>query len=76
MACDKFAVVTGCLRISKESIFTGTNHFVPDTISDSRLYVEGLKKLGYAKIYAYGIACFKKHCKVVCQETDEMAKQI
>ena len=23
-----FAVITGCLRISKESIFTGTNNFV------------------------------------------------
>lgn len=33
----KFAVITGCLRIAKESIFTGTNNFVPDTISDSRL---------------------------------------
>lgn len=33
----KFAVVTGCLRIAKESIFTGTNNFVPDTISDTRL---------------------------------------
>ena len=32
-----FAVVTGCLRISKESIFTGTNNFVSDTITDSRL---------------------------------------
>ncbi len=28
----KFAVVTGCLRIAKESIFTGTNNFVTDTI--------------------------------------------
>ena len=33
----KFAVITGCLRIAKESIFTGTNNFVPDTISDTRL---------------------------------------
>lgn len=33
----KFAVITGCLRISKESILTGTNHFVLDTISDTRL---------------------------------------
>lgn len=33
----KFAVVTGCLRIAKESIFTGTNNFVPDTISDTSL---------------------------------------
>ena len=32
-----FAVVTGCLQIAKESIFTGTNNFVSDTISDSRL---------------------------------------
>lgn len=32
-----FAVVTGCLKIAKESIFTGTNNFVSDTISDSRL---------------------------------------
>lgn len=33
----KFAVITGCLRIAKESIFTGTNNFVPDTIADVRL---------------------------------------
>ena len=33
----KFAVLTGCLRITKESIFTGTNNFVSDTISDTRL---------------------------------------
>ena len=32
-----FAVVTGCLQIAKESIFTGTNNFVSDTITDSRL---------------------------------------
>ena len=32
-----FAVLTGCLRIAKESIFTGTNNFVSDTITDSRL---------------------------------------
>ena len=33
----KFAVVTGCLKIAKESIFTGTNNFVSDTIVSSRL---------------------------------------
>ena len=33
----KFAVITGCLRIAKESIFTGINNFVPDSISDTRL---------------------------------------
>ena len=27
-----FSVVTGCLRIAKESIFTGTNHFVSNSI--------------------------------------------
>ena len=32
----RFAVITGCLRISKESIFTGTNNFTTDTISDNR----------------------------------------
>ena len=32
-----FAVVTGCLKIANESIFTGTNNFVSDTITDSRL---------------------------------------
>lgn len=33
----KFAVLTGCLKIAKESIFTGTNNFVSDTISHTRL---------------------------------------
>ena len=31
-----FAVVTGCLRISKESIFTGLNNLKVDTVSDER----------------------------------------
>ena len=33
----RFAVVTGCLKIAKESIFTGTNNFVSDTILHSGL---------------------------------------
>lgn len=33
----KFAVITGCLRIAKESIFTGTNNFVSDTVTHSYL---------------------------------------
>lgn len=33
----KFAVITGCLRVAKESIFTGTNNFVSDTINNSGL---------------------------------------
>lgn len=32
----QFSVVTGCLRIAKESVFTGTNNFVADSITDSR----------------------------------------
>lgn len=32
-----FAIITGCLKIAKESIFTGTNNFVSNTITDSRL---------------------------------------
>lgn len=33
----QFAVITGCLKIAKESIFTGTNNFASDTIASSRL---------------------------------------
>ena len=33
----RFATITGCLKIAKESIFTGTNNFVSDTISSSSL---------------------------------------
>ena len=33
----RFAIITGCLKIAKESIFTGTNNFVSDTITNSRL---------------------------------------
>ena len=33
----QLAIITGCLRIAKESIFTGTNNFVSDTITSSRL---------------------------------------
>lgn len=33
----RFAVITGCLKIAKESIFTGINNLVSDTITGSRL---------------------------------------
>ena len=33
----QFAVVSGCLKIAKESIFTGTNNFVSDTITSTNL---------------------------------------
>ena len=32
----KFAVITGCLRIAKESIFTGTNNFMSYSVLDGR----------------------------------------
>lgn len=32
----KFAVVTGCLKIAKESIFTGTNNFASYSVLDDR----------------------------------------
>lgn len=49
-----FAVITGCLKIAKESIFTGTNNFVSDTITDSRLneyfgFVQ--EEVGYVKFF-------------------------
>ena len=36
--CLKLAVITGCLRMAKESIFTGTNNFSMDSISDIRFH--------------------------------------
>lgn len=32
----KFAVVTGCLRLAKESIFTGANNFISNSVSGER----------------------------------------
>lgn len=32
-----FGIISGCLKIAKESIFTGTNNFVSDTITSTRL---------------------------------------
>ena len=32
----KFAVVTGCLRIAKESIFTGTNNYASYSVPENR----------------------------------------
>ena len=32
----KFGVVTGCLRLAKESIFTGSNNFISNSISNRR----------------------------------------
>lgn len=60
----RFAVITGCLKIAKESIFTGTNNFVPDNITDSRFneYFGFTQEEDYDQIFGYGIAFFKKRC--------------
>lgn len=34
----RMAVITGCLRLARESIFTGANNFTADTISDVRYH--------------------------------------
>ena len=34
----KLAIVTGCLKLAKESIFTGTNNFVSDSITVARFH--------------------------------------
>ena len=51
----KFAVITGCLKIAKESIFTGTNNFVSDTIATTRFneYFQDLKRNPDAKPISY-----------------------
>ncbi|MCD7956396.1 MAG: PD-(D/E)XK nuclease domain-containing protein, partial [Lachnospiraceae bacterium] len=33
-------------------------------------YTRELKRMGYHTIYKYGIACFKKKCKVVCEKEE------
>lgn len=38
---------------------------------DSTGYAAKLKEEGISKIYQYGVACYKKHCKVVCREVEE-----
>ncbi|MDO5409684.1 MAG: AAA family ATPase [Lachnospiraceae bacterium] len=37
-------------------------------------YLEGLEELGFSTIYAYGIACYKKHCKIVRREMLQQLK--
>lgn len=53
------AYQNGCLRVSKESIFTGLNNFKVLSI------VNKLKQDGMRNFIKYGIACFKKDCRVV-----------
>ena len=61
----KFAVLTGCLRISKESIFTGLNNFNIRSISDSA-YDEyfGLTDSEVMKMLQdYGLAQYHEEAK-------------
>ena len=109
----QFAVLTGCLRVSKESIFTGLNNFKVLSITDvrfdeqfgfteeevrklladydleahlpgmekacenaiaqikSRRYEEYLRNDGREDILFYGIAFYKKRCKVVVERAGE-----
>ena len=60
-----FAVLTGCLRISKESIFTGLNNLKVHTISDVR-YDEyfGFTDADVDKMLAfYGLSAYKDRIK-------------
>ncbi|MCD7715604.1 MAG: ATP-binding protein [Lachnospiraceae bacterium] len=38
-------------------------------------YTRELKRMGYRTIYKYGIACFKKKCKVVCEKEDYVPEE-
>lgn len=56
-----FAVLTGCLRISKESIFTGLNNLKVHTVSDPR-YAEyfGFTEMDVKKMLDfYGLSAYK-----------------
>lgn len=64
-SCLEFAVLTGCLRIAKESIFTGLNNFDVRTISDTD-YDEyfGLTDLEVKKMLQdYGLAAYHEEAK-------------
>ena len=61
-----FAVITGCLRIGKESIFTGTNNFTMDTISDNR----------YNEFFGFTQKEVEQHLTDTgCQEQAEMIRE-
>ncbi len=38
-------------------------------------YTRELKRQGYRTIYKYGIACFKKKCRVVCEKEDYIPEE-
>ena len=49
----QFAVLTGCLRVSKESIFTGLNNFDVNSIID----VEHDEQFGFTEAEVTGASC-------------------
>lgn len=68
----EFAVVTGCLRISRESIFTGMNNLeiisvrsddFADAFGFTQEDTEGMLK-DYAGVTAFGLCFCKKSCIV------------
>ena len=53
----EFAIITGCLRIARESIFTGINNFKVNTVSDDRFsqYFGFTSDEVHDLLYYYGI---------------------
>lgn len=79
----QFAVLTGCLRVSGESIFTGLNNFKVLSITDTRFdeqfgfteeevrrYEEYLKNDGRNDIIFYGMAFCRKRCRIIAEKTE------
>ena len=74
----EFSVITGCLRISKESIFRSDlfiksvsiiylclkNSFEISSLIQDRKYDMELRSEGYKNIFKYGIAFYKKDCLI------------
>lgn len=56
----ELAVVTECLRISKESIFTGLNNLEVNSI----LTEDFAEYFGYQRIVKYGICFCRKTCRI------------
>lgn len=52
----QFAVLTGCLHIAKESIFTGLNNFVVNSVSDEKISIFLMLKYGK---HIYGVSCMR-----------------
>ena len=74
----QFAVLTGCLRVSKESIFTGLNNFeinsIVDIAHDEQFGFtddEAMRDEGRCDILAYGIAFCRKRCRDVGENIND-----